>query len=448
MALACAIEISSLNLASASTATSGSEIWARRHIGISTDSANAKAVAVSPNGAKVFVTGWVEGTSGLEYETVGYKTSDGAELWSRRYGTASGFGGATSIVVSPNGSTVFVTGRSGNDFGTVAYRAATGATLWAKTYDGPGRGDREDGAVSLAMDPRGGKVFVTGYSYNRLQDSDYATVAYGAGNGHVLWVKRYDGPAADDYDGAVAVAVSPDGSAVYVTGAAYQGTMPDYRTLAYRASDGALRWVKRFDTGPGYSDDRPTAIAVSPDGARVFVTGNSQRSDGADSYTVAYAAASGAEVWVNRYDGSKAYTDAAASLAVSPDGTGVFVTGLSVRSTGGDFATRAYRSSNGATMWVRRYDGPSGRYDQARSVAVSPDGNEVVVTGDSKSSTARDYATLAYRTATGAEIWLARYDSPAHHYDYANAVAFGPFGHRVFVTGGSGSAYATVAYAA
>ena len=62
-------------------------------------------------------------------------TSPGAQLWVARYDNP-GNGGATSVVASPNGETVFDTGytttTSGlEDYATVAYNAATGAQLWA-----------------------------------------------------------------------------------------------------------------------------------------------------------------------------------------------------------------------------------------------------------------------------------------------------------------------------
>ena len=58
-----------------------------------------------------------------------------------------------------------------------------------------------------------------------------------------------------------------------------------------------------------------------------------------------------------------------------------------------------------------------------------------------------DYATIAYDASTGARLWLERYGPGG-----ARALAVGPYGRRLFVTGsGSGSTespgFATVAYA-
>lgn len=91
--------------------------------------------------------------------------------------------------------------------------------------------------------------------------------------------------------------------------------------------------------------DTPSAVAVSPNGATVFVTGTgfSGPSDDDDAYaTVAYRAASGRQLWVSRYN-SPVNGNGADSVAVSPDGATVFVTGTSDNTTTGyDCATIAY----------------------------------------------------------------------------------------------------------
>ncbi|HLQ62831.1 MAG TPA: hypothetical protein VK131_13300, partial [Candidatus Acidoferrales bacterium] len=108
----------------------------------------------------------------------------------------------------------------------------------------------------------------------------------------------------------------------------------------------------------------------------------------------------------------------------------------------------------GAQLWVRRYDGPGnslGSDDAARSVAVSPGGGTVFVTGYSQGTTSDEYATVAYDAATSAQLWVSRYDGPASLGAEANSVAVSPGGGAVFVTGSSdggsnGEDYATVAY--
>ena len=156
------------------------------------------------------------------------RAAAGAQLWVARYnGQANGGDFAYSMAVSPGGGSVFVTGGSdggpatGDDYATAAYSAATGGQLWVSRYSGAG--DHADVARSVAVSPGGSRVFVTGYSAGGTGSGDYATVAYSAAAGKQQWVSRYNGPASL-YDAACCVAVSPAGTAVFVTGYGYDMT--------------------------------------------------------------------------------------------------------------------------------------------------------------------------------------------------------------------------------
>ena len=155
------------------------------------------------------------------------------------------------------------------------------------------------------------------------------------------------------------------------------------------------------------------------------------------------AGAPGSQLWVQRYNGPGNSFDAASAVAVSPGGSRVFVTGGSRGTRSGqDYATVAYSTATGARLWVTRYNGPATYDDAARSVAVSPRGSTVYVTGGSNPGS----ATLAYSAATGAQLWLAR-----HSDMLLAAVAVSPGGSRVYVTGLTGpfpNDYATAAHRA
>src|SRR5437763_1731821 len=114
---------------------------------------------------------------------------------------------------------------------------------------------------------------------------------------------------------------------------------------AVDAATGAQRWESFYDPGA-----HPAAVAVSPDGGTVFVTGD---------HTVAYDAATGAQRWAVPSPGKSL------DMVAAPGGGQVFVTGF-----GG---TVAYDAASGAPLWAHPGD--------ARSIAVSPDGSTVVATG-------------------------------------------------------------------
>jgi len=140
-------------------------------------------------------------------------------------------------------------------------------------------------------------------------------------------------------------------------------------------------WLSRYD-GPADTNPLPTAIAASPDGSAVFVTGWSRHhSAPADYATVGYDSATGRQLWVWRYAGPGKFFDEAAAIAVSPDGRIVFVGGTSgIFAPGGGYLTIAYSASTGQQLWLRRYDVPGG-FAYAKALVVSPDGRTVFVTG-------------------------------------------------------------------
>src|SRR5207244_464034 len=124
------------------------------------------------------------------------------------------------------------------------------------------------------------------------------------------------------------------------------------------ASPGSQLWATRYN-GPGNTNDNADDLGVSPDGSVVFVTGGSYRSNGVPDYaTIAYDASTGSQLWVSRYNGPANAGDFAGDLRVSPDGSTVYVTGYSNRSSGyPDYATVAYDASTGSQLWVTRYNG-------------------------------------------------------------------------------------------
>ena len=125
--------------------------------------------------------------------------------------------------------------------------------------------------------------------------------------------------------------------------------------MAYNAATGARLWVARYND-PANGDDCAFAVAVSPGGSRVYVTGASQgTTSGADYATVAYSAATGTRLWVARYNDPDHFTNRAFAMAVSPGGSRVYVTG---ESSGLDYATVAYRAATGTRLWVARFSGP------------------------------------------------------------------------------------------
>jgi WD40 repeat protein len=404
----------------------------------------AGSVAVGPDGSRVFVTG--------DSGTAAYDASTGAALWG-----ASFAGSLQSVAVSPDGSRVFVTGKTAGpdglpDYATVAYDAATGKQLWAATYNSRLTGG--DAAFAVGVSPDSATVYVTGSSDASGTVSDYATVAYAAATGKQLWAARYAGAGLGS-SLATALGVSRDGTRVFVTGincASACSTSPVYddATVAYAAATGRQLWAARSPAGSLSGIGPPfAALAVSADGTRVFVTGPAPSDSGTstDYATVAYDAATGSQLWATRLDDGN--TDVATAVGVSPDGTRVFVTGYSQSATGTSYATAGYDAATGSQLWLARYTSATA---SASSLAVTPDGTTVIIAG---TSTAGSAATVGYNATTGQQLWAALYSGPCNRGTQAHALAASPDSTRVFVAGSTLtgscsyrpiSAYATIAY--
>ncbi len=454
----------------------GTRLWVARYNGPGNFLDVANDVGVSADGTTVFVTGLSDGRRGsgrypllwADFATIAYDAATGSELWRRRYdGPAHGWDNARSVAVSSDGSRVFVTGGSrgksrGQDFATTAYDAANGAQLWVARYDGPAH--RMDSARSVLVTEDGTRVLVSGWSIIGHTPSGnrrnvYATVAYDAVTGQQLWVSRSNLSGGVNY--LWASTVLPSGDVVVVTGWGHaQGAPTAAETVAYDITTGRMLWAQRADgVQAGYGE------TVSPDGGTVYVTGVAPGGFG----TVAYDSATGEQRWQAIFRPPGKYAEAWA-IAVSPDGERIYVTGNAAwrRRKGcyypDDYATVAYGAATGEELWVARYNGPGRGFDGAQDVATSPDGSTVYATGESSGfggpfscsqgtpRTGQDFATIAYDAATGQRLWLERYDSPKQgKYDSAHALAVGPAG-AVYVTGEShGGGYrdfATIAFTA
>ena len=386
---------------------------------------------MDPSG-NVVVTGYSDNgitneVNSRVYYTANYASADGALLWEQRYDSPAHYSEARAVAVDAAGN-VLVTGLSHGtnsvDYCTVKYAAADGTMLWEHCYDGPSNG--VDRAVAVSSDSSG-DVIVTGVSHNG-RDNDFYTAKYAAGNGALVWEKRFDSPGTDE-DSAVALAVAADGD-VIVTGRSWAGDAGayDYYTARYAAADGALLWEKFAGSAEW---DEPDAVAVDHVG-NVIVTGYSfDRPTKHDYYTVKYAAADGALLWDRRFTSSGFSEDFAHSVAVDNTGN-VFVTGTS-RDSYYRHYTIKYAAADGTPLWGQPARVPADFHDRGRAIALDDSGN-VVVTARSDGDGTVDFYTAKYARTTGAILWERR--DPGDRSGEPSALATDIDGN-VIVTGSS-----------
>ena len=460
-----------------------SVLWQTRYDGPMSGIDRAVSMALHPDATIVYIIGESYGESySLDYTTLAYDTATGVQLWETRYDPPWRKNDVPSRVqVSPNGHIVFVTGTSigsgadggvgeglGDadwDFVTVAYDSQSGVQLWEQRYHGHQRG--EGWTNSMAIAPDSSTVLINGRS-NCMDDPETpeaepgnATVAYDALTGDELWVTCFE--CCLDYgDFGTQLAVSGDSSTAILTGTHRNPiTGFDYATMAFDIQTGERLWLRYYDNnlydpdafpqipisnGTDPTLDSPRAIAVSPDGLAVYVTGISRGHYGLVDYvTLVYEIHSGVLKGTARFDGPLRGHDRAHAIAVSPDGTQVFVTGESrTADVGSEVVTIAYDNNLRTEMWVARHNTsdsdsglPGDRDDIARLIAVSDDGQTVVVGGDSWGANSLDWMFVAYDASSGLEQWSGLYDGLLSHADFYRGLAVNGDASRVFVTGHS-----------
>lgn len=321
-----------------------------------------------------------------------------------------------------------------------AATAASGDTVWTASYGVPEQVER---GLDSALSPDGSRFYVTGVD-DEGPNGDFVTVAYDATTGSQVWASTYD---AGQRDEANRVEVAPDGSRVYVVGVSRgEETSADYVTIAYAAATGKELWVARYDGISGRRRDVPSCLAVS--GNTVFVTGSSRGDGFWDFASVAYDAATGEERWTARFD-RRDSTDFAQGCTVALDGSAFFVTGRNHigERDAASAVTIAYDSTSGRRIWTDRFDRSRLGWDEATAMTISADGLRVYVVGLSNRGrgSTPDYLTIAYDATSGSVEWhrVDRTDD----FSVVLDVAVAADGSTVYVTGESAGNARTVAYA-
>jgi type IX secretion system substrate protein/beta-propeller repeat-containing protein len=220
--------------------SAGSELWVARFNGEGDGMDIANSIAVDNSGNVYvtgnIVSGFIpEDPFPIELQdwgTVEYNAS-GVEQWVAIH-DEGGDDFAESVVVDNLGN-VFVTGSISNsppgleepdlDYGTIKYNASTGAEIWVAKYGPPpGEDFNEWRAADQALDSAG-NVYVTG----QTGQGEYGTIKWNT-NGELQWAIIYTNGVGD---AANAIAVDASGN-VYVTGGSQGiGTGTDYATIKY-----------------------------------------------------------------------------------------------------------------------------------------------------------------------------------------------------------------------
>ena len=177
----------------------------------------ASAVAVSPDGAHVYVAGTTDDGVAVFTRDAGSGLLTFVEAQKDGFGGVDGLAGASALALSEDGLHLYATGADDNAVAVFGRDAATGALTFVEAIvDGFGGAEGLAGASGVAVSPGGEHVYVAGPA-----DSAVAVLARNRGTGELSALPRAEDGAggADGLAGVRAVVVSPDGDQVYGAGA-------------------------------------------------------------------------------------------------------------------------------------------------------------------------------------------------------------------------------------
>lgn len=135
--------------------------------------------------------------------------------------------------------------------------------------------------------------------------------------------------------------------------------------------------------------------------------------------------------WAATYNSPANSLDGANAVAVDGEGN-IVVAGHEDRSDlgqGHNWLVRKY-DGTGRLVWSKSYNSPANRWDSANAVAVDARGNVVVAGQEDKFDLGQGFNWLIHKyDPAGNLLWAKSYDSPAHQWDSASAVAVDAMGN-------------------
>ena len=382
---------------------------------------------VAPSGRTLYVTGVITEDDGLgsDITTLAFEAHSGRRKWVRRYeggrGEGDHFNWGRALALSPNGRRLYVAGyqnatNADADWAVLGYRTRDGKLLWSRAGS---RGGAE--AIDLVVSPDGRRVYVTGTA---REEQDMMTIAFESRTGEVVWRQRHTSP-----HGIVRpsqIEVAPSGRQLFVLAGvqsesprpALDTTVVTYSLYERRAE---REWVAvTHATGSPFVEDQ---LVLSPSGDAVYVAATEAIQTSSElTKTVRLDAATGAVDW------SAVETDIRWPLIeVDPDGSTVYIAGEYRVGDDGRSAATARNADSGELTWFTV--SPDSRWSSIRDVGIDGTRDVFVAAGGRLKfepgrgdgytiDTSSDMITSAFDTGTGEARWLARSNYPDIAFGY------------------------------
>lgn len=251
-------------------------------------------------------------------------------------------------------------------------------------------------------------------------------------------------PSAESELWGVAVAAAPDGGVLVVARQREITSDQDGNLTVGKIRTRALRYggdlAPLWDVllAPDDVDLFPSA-AVADAAGDLYITGAVAGQDGDDVFVVRLAAADGSLVWSATHDGAAVDSDDfGRGVALTADGEVVVVGRVSDADQDSDVWVRKLAAADGAEIWTSTWSGVgNGQFsiDDASGVAVGPDGSIYVGAAEYVEFNHSEATLLRFAPAGGKALWsLAPIDDPiSPHIHDPGLVAVSPSGEVLFV---------------
>jgi 6-phosphogluconolactonase (cycloisomerase 2 family) len=340
--------------------------------------AGVLAVVVSPDGRHVYSAGGNDDAVDVFARDAGTGALSLVQNVRDGIGNVDGLRFPSALAFSPDGAHLYVTSARGNALMAFARDAATGELTFLESQkNGVAGVEGLTGASAVIVSPDGSFVYAAG----QLDD---AVVAFrrNALTGWLTFVEvlRQGINGVSGVAGPLGLAISPDGRNVYVASG------DQYAVGAFRrdSTTGRLRLADVEEEGLlNFGLSGIHSVVVSPDGAFVYATAQADSAVAIFRRDPRTGALALADVVADGLDGVEGLSGALRS-AISPNGSALYVASTQDNA----LASFTRDKKSGALTFVESLQGGNGCacLAFARAVAVSPDGSNVYVAGASSNA--------------------------------------------------------------
>lgn len=255
----------------------------------------ASGVAVSPDGAHLYATGF--NYNGLAIFQRNLSSGRLSFISSLKQGVdgVTGLSGANDVLLSPDGQHVYVAGFFSNAVAVFRRDTGSGALTQVETkINGQGGVSGLLGAAALAMDAQGKHLYVAGMSDNAI-----AVFSRNSSTGGLSFVEMQQG--VSGLNRVSSVLLSPDGASLYATGSQDNAVVQFSR----EATTGRLSFINSYQNGLNGVSQLGGAyhMVLDANAERLFVAANTDNSIVVFNRNTASGNLSFVQAYINNADG-------------------------------------------------------------------------------------------------------------------------------------------------